>query len=57
MRILYFDIDGTLLLEDTIHAKSKLAEGRFEDAVRGAGLDKLVCVGTFVKLMLDHNPG
>ena len=51
MRTLYFDIDGTLLVEDTHEVKPGLADGRFEVAVRGAGLDRIVCVGGFVTLM------
>ena len=48
MRTLYFDIDGTLLILDTEEPKSALAQGRFEQAVRLAGFEKLVCIGNFV---------
>jgi hypothetical protein len=48
MRTLYFDIDGTVLLNDHAGAKACLANGGFEKAVRAAGIERLVCVGNFV---------
>ena len=45
-RVLYFDIDGTLLTES--EPKTALADGAFEQAVRAAGFDRLVCVGNVV---------
>lgn len=48
MRILYFDINGTLTVGTTDRAKEKLAGGKFEEAVRKAKFQKLVCVSTMV---------
>lgn len=48
MRCLYFDIDGTLLIEEKGITKPHLADGAFEYAVRDAGFEKIVCVGNFV---------
>ena len=48
MRRLYFDIDGTLLIEEQGIPKPHLANGAFEHAVRDAGFEELVCVGNFV---------
>ena len=48
MRRLYFDIDGTLLIEEKGIVKPHLADGAFEHAVRDAGFEQLVCVGNFV---------
>jgi len=47
MKTLYFDVDGTILLEDEGVVKPELAAGRFEAAVRAAGFERLVCVGNF----------
>lgn len=47
MKILYFDIDGTFILEERSEPKSKLAGGQLEVAVRRARFDRLVCVGNF----------
>jgi hypothetical protein len=47
MKTLYFDIDGTILVEDRNAVKSDLGDGKFEAAVRAAGFEKLVCVGNF----------
>ena len=52
MRRLYFDVDGTILRMYTTSAKSALAGGMFERAVRGAGFDELVCVGNYVAVAL-----
>jgi len=49
-RILYFDVDGTLLVQSTSEPKPSLAAGRFESAVRSAKFDALVCVGNFVAI-------
>lgn len=43
-RVLYFDIDGTLVQPTFGPAKPALADGRFEAAARAAGFDRLVCV-------------
>jgi hypothetical protein len=51
VRTLYFDIDGTLLLNDHAGAKTFLANGAFEEAVRAAEVDRLVCVGNFVDVV------
>jgi hypothetical protein len=48
MRILYFDIDGTILLDEKAKPKRALADGVFESAVLHSGVEKLVCVGNFV---------
>lgn len=47
MKTLYFDIDGTILLNDQDAVKPELGDGGFESAVRRAGFDHLVCVGNF----------
>jgi hypothetical protein len=47
MKTLYFDIDGTILLNDQNAVKAHLGSGRFETAVRKAGFTSLVCVGNF----------
>jgi len=46
MRILYFDIDGTILRDST--PKPALADGAFEQAVQDAGFDQLVCVSNVI---------
>lgn len=46
LKILYFDIDGTLLCNS--EPKTALIKGAFELAVRGAGFRKLVCVGNII---------
>ena len=48
MRVLYFDINGTLTEGATDRAKQDLGAGKFEDAVREAGFHKLVCVSSMV---------
>ena len=48
MRTLYFDLDGTLIGQRTGRPKPALVGGRFEDAVRGAAFETIVCVGSFV---------
>jgi hypothetical protein len=47
-RRLYFDIDGTLLIDEKGIPKPHLADGAFEYAVRSAGFEEIVCVGNFV---------
>ena len=44
MRLLYFDIDGTLLMLGTGDPKPALAGGRFQAEIRQAQVDRLVCV-------------
>ena len=51
MRSLYFDIDGTILIQSTGEAKSALARGRLEQAVRRTTIGELVCVGNFVSVI------
>lgn len=46
MKILYFDIDGTLLCNS--EPKTALSNGAFELAVRIVGFSKIVCVGNIV---------
>ncbi|MCK5408301.1 MAG: hypothetical protein KAJ37_12620 [Candidatus Krumholzibacteria bacterium] len=48
MRRLYFDIDGTFLVDDTGEPKPALADGALEAAVIRSGVEKLVCIGNFV---------
>lgn len=50
MKTLYFDIDGTLLVDGAGTVKSLLGNGNFEDAVRRAGFTSLVCVGNFADI-------
>ncbi len=47
MKILYFDIDGTILRGDEGEVKTALGAGAFEVAIRDAGIERLVCVGNF----------
>lgn len=47
MKTLYFDIDGTILLDEKNAVKAQLGGGKFEAAVREAGFSSLVCVGNF----------
>ena len=46
-KTIYFDIDGTVLLDEHQKVKSALGQGCFERAVREAGFTDLVCVGNF----------
>jgi len=46
LKILYFDIDGTLLSDS--EPKPALAQGVFEQEVRAAAFERLVCVGGIV---------
>jgi hypothetical protein len=48
LRTLWFDLDGTLIGQDTGRTKTALLGGRFEDAVRSAAFEEIVCVGSFV---------
>lgn len=57
MRILYFDIDGTLVTPANTRAKAALAEGAFEQIVRRAGFRSLVCVGSAVSIAHFLNQG
>ncbi len=59
-RILYFDIDGTLVREPFGAAKPALGLGRFGDLARAAGFDRLVCVSDAVsigRLIASQRPG
>lgn len=47
MKTLYFDIDGTILVDDKNAVKSDLDNGMFEAAIKKARFEKLVCVGNF----------
>lgn len=51
MRILYFDIDGTLLTDRDGKPKRRLAGGALESAVRSRGFDRLICVGSIVDVL------
>jgi len=46
MKILYFDIDGTILRDST--PKPALADGAFERAVQHAGFVQLICVSNVI---------
>jgi hypothetical protein len=47
MKTLYFDVDGTVVLNEEHSVKPALAAGRFESAIRNADFARLVCVGNF----------
>ena len=50
MKILYFDISGTLV-DERGRAKPALADGAFERAVRAAGVERLVCVSSLLTIV------
>ncbi|HEX9154866.1 MAG TPA: hypothetical protein VF819_04835 [Nitrospira sp.] len=50
MKILYFDLDGTVVVGDEYRAKPSLAGGQLEGAVRRAGFQRLVCVGNLSRV-------
>lgn len=59
MKILYFDISGTLV-DERERPKPALADGAFERAVRAAGVERLVCVSSLLsiveaRLMAGHD--
>jgi hypothetical protein len=59
MKTLYFDIHGTIV--HTYQCKPSLANGAFEQAVRRAGFERLVCMSNIqntIKLLveLDKQP-
>lgn len=49
-RVLYFDIDGTVVHETFGACKEALANGRLERLVRKAGFERLVCVSDAVSI-------
>jgi len=52
VKTLYFDINGTIARE--YQCKPALADGAFEQAVRKAGFERLVCMSnaqSFLKLL------
>lgn len=49
-KVLYFDIDGTLLSPES-EPKPRLAGGAFEEGVREAAFDRLVCVSNLGKII------
>jgi hypothetical protein len=49
-RVLYFDIDGTIVKPTFGRVKHAVADGRFERAVQGARFDRIVCVSDAVLL-------
>ena len=51
MRILYFDLDGTLIHLNFGSVKSALGRGAFERAVREAGFERLVCIGNAMAII------
>lgn len=50
MKTLYFDIDGTVLVEDADAVKDRLGNGALENAIQAAGFTQLVCVGNFAAI-------
>ena len=50
-RTLYFDLDGTIIQGDFGHVKPRLADGRFEDAIRLSGFGRLVCVANMCTIV------
>ena len=50
MKTLYFDIDGTVLLDNQQAVKPRLGQGEFETAIRSAGFNRMVCVGNFCRI-------
>lgn len=56
VRTLYFDFDGTLLVHATNRPKAALTGGAFEAAVRTAGFERLICVGSFVTVIHELAP-
>jgi len=58
VKTLYFDIDGTVLDIGFGQPKSALTNGRFETAIRRAGFQKLICVGSIISVFhLAHELG
>ena len=58
-RVLYFDIDGTLVRPTFGRAKHALAGGRFERILHRAGFDRVVCVSdavTIARLLAEVAP-
>ena len=60
-RVLYFDLDGTLIHTGFGDVKPRLANGAFERAVRRAGFERLVCVANAVAIVhaleeMDRDP-
>ncbi len=55
-RILYFDVDGTILLLAKGIPKPALQGGAFEEAVRSTGFSQVICVGNVVNIVheLQH---
>ena len=51
MRSLYFDIDGTILAQESGLTKQALERGKLEDGIRAAQIESLICVGNFVKVI------
>jgi hypothetical protein len=49
-KILYFDVDGTILPRNSSRAKSCLAGGLLESALREAGFTAMVCVGNYASI-------
>lgn len=52
-RILYFDINGTIVLGDSNTPKPKLAHGGLEAALKSAGVDQVVCVSSIAVFILQ----
>lgn len=49
-KILYFDVDGTILPRSASHPKPSLAGGKLEAAIRDAGFTGMVCVGNYASI-------
>lgn len=50
-RVLYFDLDGTVIHSGFGSVKSALADGALERAIRSAGFGRLVCVANAVTIV------
>jgi hypothetical protein len=50
-RVLYFDLDGTVIHSGFGSVKKALADGVLERAIRSAGFDRLVCVANAVAIV------
>lgn len=47
VKTLYFDIDGTVLVENEDTVKPRLGGGQLESAIKRAAFHQIVCVGNF----------
>lgn len=54
MKVLYFDLDGTVVNYELGLVKPRLANGGFERAIRAAGFNRLICVGNAMEIIEYH---